>query len=79
MGLPVANRLMAAGARPIDAACRSLAAASGHSLRETAVALFGRETVDREWHQPSDHLKMRTRRFISHARRLAEGGYRDLL
>lgn len=55
------------------------ALASGHSLRETAVALFGRETVDREWHQPSDHLKMRTRRFISHARRLAEGGYRDLL
>jgi len=57
----------------MDALARNL------SLRETAIALFGLETVAREWNQSSDHLKMRTRRLITQARALAAGGYRKLL
>lgn len=55
------------------------ALALGLSLRDTAMTLFGRERVEREWNQTSDHLKMRTRRLMQQARALAAGRYRDLL
>lgn len=58
----------------------TLDALSRHrSLRETAIALFGEVTVEREWNQASDHLKSRTRRLVAQARALAAGGYRKLL
>lgn len=55
------------------------ALARHRSLRETAIALFGEMTVEREWNQTSDHLKSRTRRLIAQARALAAGGYKALL
>lgn len=50
-----------------------------HSLRETAIALFGQAAVEREWNTMSDHLKLRVRRLITQARALVAGGYRLLL
>lgn len=55
------------------------ALAEGCSLRETAMRLFGEADAARDWNQPSDFLKSRTRRLVSQARSLAAGGYRDLL
>lgn len=49
------------------------------SLRETATVLFGEEMTEREWHHTSDHLKLRTRRLVAQARRLADGAYLTLL
>ncbi len=55
------------------------ALAEGCSLREIALRLFGEADTARDWNHPSDFLKSRTRRLVSQARRLAAGGYRDLL
>ncbi|MGK2912333.1 MAG: DUF2285 domain-containing protein [Sphingobium sp.] len=55
------------------------AISAGLSLRQTAIAVFGLETVEQDWKHESDFLKMRTRRLVARARHLAAGGYRDLL
>jgi len=55
------------------------ALACGCSRRETAIRLFGAQEVARQWHHPSESLKMRVRRLIAQARTLVCGGYRDLL
>jgi hypothetical protein len=48
-------------------------------LRQTAIRLFGKEKVERDWHHESDYLKLRTRRLVTQARALAAGSYRALL
>jgi hypothetical protein len=53
--------------------------AAGASQREIAAALFGIETVDRDWRGSSDYLRLRVQRLAATARELAAGGYRDLL
>lgn len=55
------------------------ALSQGRSLRQTAIAIFGRDMVERDWTHDSDYMKMRTRRLVTRARHLAAGGYRDLL
>lgn len=51
----------------------------GASQREMAEALFGAARVRDEWHGSSDSLRSRVRRLVREARRMAGGGYRDLL
>lgn len=55
------------------------AMAEGFSLREIAMRLFGEADTARDWNHPSDFLKSRTRRLVTQARALVEGGYRELL
>lgn len=55
------------------------ALAAGCSLRETATRVFGQEETARAWHDPSDYLKMRTRRLVARAIELAAGGYLHVL
>lgn len=52
---------------------------AGASQRDLAVALFGADRVAAEWRGVSDHLRLKVRRIIRDARRLAGGGYRALL
>ncbi|SHL51842.1 Uncharacterized conserved protein [Sphingobium sp. YR657] len=59
---------------------RTLDAMAIHnSARSIAAALFGQEEVDAKWMHESDYLRMQTRRLISRARYLANGGYISLL
>jgi hypothetical protein len=53
-------------------------ALSGASQREIAVALFGVDSVARNWHADSE-LRARIRYLIRRARALMNGGYRRLL
>jgi len=55
------------------------ALAAGASHRDIARGLFGVATVDRDWNGSSDHMRSKTRRLVILARRLAAGGYLDLL
>lgn len=55
------------------------ALAEGASYREIAAALFGEERVRSEWRTDSDFLLMRVRRRVAEARRMTEGGWRELL
>lgn len=52
---------------------------AGASQREIAEALFGTGRVRDEWDGSSDSLRSRVRRLVREARRMAGGGYRDLL
>lgn len=52
---------------------------AGASQRDLAVALFGADRVAAEWRGLSDHLRLKVRRLVREARRLAGGGYRALL
>ncbi|WP_428610603.1 DNA -binding domain-containing protein [Sedimenticola sp.] len=51
---------------------------AGASLRTVARALFGKKTVDREWHADSP-LRARVRRLVRRGRSLIHGGYRQLV
>lgn len=59
---------------------RTLDALAVHdSMRAIASAVFGAELVARDWGDDSDYLRMKVRRLISVAQRLAAGGYRAIL
>lgn len=51
----------------------------GASQREIAVALFGEDRVRDAWQGESESLRLRVRRLVGLARRLAAGGYRSLM
>lgn len=55
------------------------ALSAGASQREIATVLFGDERTRRGWREPSDSLRSQVRRLVRDARRLASGGYRQLL
>ncbi|MDC7810539.1 DUF2285 domain-containing protein [Sphingomonas koreensis] len=55
------------------------ALAAGASQREIAAALFGFETVERDWRGRSDYLRLRVQRLTATGRALVRGGYRFLL
>jgi hypothetical protein len=50
---------------------------AGLTLRETAVVIYGRQRVDRDW--PGKGLRDRMRRCRQRGRALCDGAYRDLL
>ena len=49
---------------------------AGAGLRETAVVIYGRERIEREW--PGNGLRQRLRRDLQRGRALCSGGYRGL-
>ena len=51
----------------------------GASQREIAAALFGSQAVHRDWRGHSDYLRLRVQRLAATARKLVDGGYRELL
>jgi len=55
----------------------ALAVTSRH--RSIAEHLFGTALVSRDWSGGSDYLRTRTHRLIGQARKLAAGGYLDLV
>lgn len=55
------------------------ALADGASQRDIAIALFGRCVVDDDWAATSDYPRLRVRRLVLLARRLAAGHWRQLL
>lgn len=52
---------------------------AGASQRDIACALFGDERISSDWRAASDSLRSRVRRLVREARRMAAGGYRNLL
>jgi hypothetical protein len=59
---------------------RTLDALAVHrSTRAVAIALFGCDEVERDWMHESDYLRMQTRRLVSRARHLVDGGYAMLV
>lgn len=52
---------------------------AGASQRDIAAVLFGEARVTTDWRGVSDSLRLRLRRALNLARRLVDGGYRDLL
>jgi hypothetical protein len=52
---------------------------AGASQRDIAIALFGKNAVDDDWTATSDYLRLRVRRLVTLARRLAVGGWMQLL
>jgi hypothetical protein len=50
---------------------------AGATLRETAVVIYGRERIEREW--PGNGLRQRVRRDVKRGEALCDGGYRSLL
>jgi hypothetical protein len=50
---------------------------AGATLRETAIVIYGRERIEREW--PGKGLRQRLRRSLQRGQALCNGGYRDLL
>lgn len=54
-------------------------AAAGASQREIASAVFGEAIVREQWNGRSDYLRARVQRLIQFARRMVDGGYRQLL
>lgn len=65
--------------RSIDAVRVHDALATGASIRDIAILLFGADRVRSEWHAPGEALKSQCRRLIAHARHMADGGYKALL
>lgn len=65
-------------ARRVEALRTADALAAGASQREMAIALFGEQLVREEWNGRSDFLKSRVRRRIAEARRMSNGGWREL-
>lgn len=55
------------------------ALATKKGAKDIAVDLFGTRRVEEDWDHQSDYLRMKTRRLMSKARRLAGGGYLGLL
>lgn len=52
---------------------------AGGTHRDIAMAIFGSGAVRAEWRGASDHLRLKVQRLVREARRLADGGYRDIL
>jgi hypothetical protein len=52
---------------------------AGASQRDIAIALFGKAVVDDDWKATSDYLRLRVRRLVTLARRMAVGGWMQLL
>jgi hypothetical protein len=52
---------------------------AGASQRDIAIALFGNNVVDGDWIAGSDYLRLRVRRLVTLARRMAAGEWRQLL
>ena len=52
---------------------------AGASQREIAVALMGEAVVRDEWNGRSDFLRARVQRILRYGRKMADGGYRELL
>lgn len=52
---------------------------AGASQREIAVALYGQNTVDADWTDGSDYLRLRTRRLLRYAHTMVSGQYGSLL
>lgn len=50
-----------------------------NSARDVAVLLEGGETVDAKWTSGADDLRAKICRLTGAARRLADGGYLDML
>lgn len=50
---------------------------AGASLRDTAIVIYGRERIDRDW--PDAGLRQRLRRDLHRGRALCAGGYRHLI
>ena len=55
------------------------ALAAGASQREIADRLLGRQAAQRRWRVEASSLRSRVQRLVREARRMAGGGYRDLL
>jgi hypothetical protein len=55
------------------------ALAAGASQREIAECLLGREAAQRRWRVETSSLRSRVQRLAREARRMAAGGYRELL
>jgi len=55
------------------------ALAAGASQREIGAALFGEDRILLDWTDSADSLRSRVRRLVRDARRMAGGGYRQLL
>ena len=55
------------------------ALSAGVSQRDIAEGLFGRERVSSDWRIVSDSLRSRVRRLVREARRMAAGGYGNLM
>lgn len=55
------------------------ALAAGASQRDIAAELFGEEAMALDWNGRSDALRSRVRRLVREARKMAAGGYRQLL
>lgn len=51
----------------------------GASIRDVGIMLFGFARIEAEWRDPGESLKSQCRRFITSARAMAAGGYKDLL
>ena len=54
-------------------------ASAGASQREIAGAIFGEDIVREQWNGRSDYLRARVQRLIHFARRMVNGGYKQLL
>jgi hypothetical protein len=52
---------------------------AGASQRDIAIALFGNNAVDDDWKAGSDYLRLRVRRLVTLACRMASGEWRHLL
>jgi hypothetical protein len=50
---------------------------AGATLRETAVVIYGRERIEREW--PGNGLRQRVRLDVKRGEALRDGGYRSLI
>ncbi|WBO24300.1 DNA -binding domain-containing protein [Sphingomonas abietis] len=71
--------LMRRGRRWNDVVRTANAMARYASAIDVAVDLMGRDIVAADWDHESDYLRARTRRLMNSTRRLAGGGYLDLL
>lgn len=52
---------------------------AGATQRDMALGLYGGDAVRRDWGKGSDTLRLRVQRLAGVARKLAGGGYRELL
>lgn len=52
---------------------------AGASQRDIAIALFGKAVVDDDWKATSDYLRLRVRRLVALAGKIAAGGWMQLL
>lgn len=65
--------------RGVQALRVSDALQAGASYREIGTALLGADAVNRGWEEPSDSARSRVRRLVREARRLAAGGFWEIM